>query len=169
MYALIYDIYFSLWLWFEWLCLASKCLKDIYFVYLGQHPHPSVDMSKLWEMVKDREAWRATVHGVAKSQTWLSDWSTTVATPSTAPGTWSIFNRHLRNCYTFVTGVFSGGSDGEESACNAGDSGSIPGSGTSLEKEMQPTRIFLPGKCHGQRNLAGYTPWGCKNPSGPSD
>ena len=35
----------------------------------------SIDMnlSKLWEMVKDREAWRAAVHGVSKSQTGLSN------------------------------------------------------------------------------------------------
>ena len=29
--------------------------------------------SKLWEMVKDRQAWHAAVHGVAKNWTWLSD------------------------------------------------------------------------------------------------
>ena len=34
-----------------------------------------LSLSELREMVMDREAWRATIHGVAKSRTWLSDWT----------------------------------------------------------------------------------------------
>ena len=40
---------------------------------------------------------------------------------------------------------------------NTGDKGSIPGLGRS-----QPSPVFLPGKSHGQRSLAGYRPWGHK-------
>ena len=35
-----------------------------------------INWSRLWERVEDREAWHAAVHGVSKSQTQLSDWTT---------------------------------------------------------------------------------------------
>ena len=39
-----------------------------------------VNLGKLWEIVKDRKAWRAAAHRVGKSWTQLSDWTTTTNT-----------------------------------------------------------------------------------------
>ena len=36
------------------------------------------------------------------------------------------------------------------------------GQGDPMEREWQPTPVFLPGEPHGQRSLAGYSPWGHK-------
>ena len=58
---------------------------------------------------------------------------------------------------------FCGGSDGKVSAWNAGDLGSIPGSGRSPgEGNGNPLQYSCHGKFHGWRNLVGYFPWGCK-------
>ena len=58
---------------------------------------------------------------------------------------------------------FPGSSDGKDSACNAGDLGSIPGSGRSPgEGNSNPLQYSCLENPHGQRNLAGYSPWGRK-------
>ena len=60
---------------------------------VGWHPtdwvsiSDSVHMSlrKLWELVMDREAWRAVAHGVTKSQTQLCDWTELMKSPQLKP------------------------------------------------------------------------------------
>ena len=52
---------------------------------------------------------------------------------------------------------FPGGSDGKESACNAEDLGLI-----SWRREQLTTPVLWPGEFHGERSLAGYSPWGRK-------
>ena len=51
-----------------------------------------VSLSELREFVMDREAWRVTIHGVAKSWTWLSDWSDLMVFPVVMYGceSWTI-------------------------------------------------------------------------------
>jgi len=57
---------------------------------------------------------------------------------------------------------FPGDSDGIESAYSTGDPGSILGK-IPWRREWLPTLVFLPGEFHGQKSLAGYGPWGCKD------
>ena len=60
--------------------------------------------------------------------------------------------------------LFPGGASGKEPTCQCRrheTRGSIPGK-MSLRRKWQPTPIFLPGEFHGQRSLAGYSPWGGK-------
>ena len=57
---------------------------------------------------------------------------------------------------------FPGGSDGKESACNGGDPGSIPGSGSSLEKGMATHSSILAWRISWTEALKGYSPWGRK-------
>ena len=69
----------------------------------------------------------------------------------------------LLSCWDFkLVYSFPRGLDSKESACNAGDPGSIPGSRTSPGEGRQPIPVFLPGGFHRQRSLAGYSPWGHK-------
>ena len=114
-----------------------------------------MDMSliKLQELVMDREAWCATVHGVAKSQTQPSDWNEL---------NWT---ERKQTCFH-----------------RAGGSNRLPWRFTRYRihwqcrrqgfnpwvrkipwrKKWQPTPVFLPELSHGKRSLAGYSPSGLK-------
>ena len=60
---------------------------------------------------------------------------------------------------------FPGGTSDKQPPANAGDArdpGLILGWEDPLEESTQPTPVFLPGESHGQRSLAGHSPWNHK-------
>ena len=115
----------------------------------------NMNLSKLWEMVNDREAWHAAVHGFAKSQTWLSDWTTT-----TLP---LVYGGHLRRT-RFQLG-FTGGSVVKNLPANAGDTVVwvwSPGQVDALEEEMATHSSILAWRIPWTEEPVGYSPWGHK-------
>ena len=86
---------------------------------------------------EDREAWYAAIHGVAKSQTRLSDWTD-----------WSSPKRSQFLPRLTLTMPFWS-SPPSPWWCHI-----------SFVLQWQPTPVLLPGKSHGRRSLVGCSPWG---------
>ena len=95
---------------------------------------------------RDGEAWWAAIYGVAQSRTRLKRLSSSSSSSRALCG--------LPRWYS-----------GKVSPANAGDArdmGSISGSGRSPGEGNGNPPTYFPGKFHGQKNLAGYSPWGCR-------
>ena len=110
-----------------------------------------VSLSELQELVINREAWRAAIHGVSKSWTRLSDWTElnwtelliVVVPYRDFPGSTVVKTAYqCRRCKRprFSPWVHE----------------------ISWSRKWQPTLVFLPGKLRGQGSLVGYSPWDCR-------
>ena len=77
---------------------------------------------------------------------------------------WEI-NSLIKKCILWISKALPGEvSEGKESACNAKDLGSIPGYGRSIGgRHGNPLQYSCLENSHGQRSLAGYSPWSFKD------
>ena len=135
-----------------------------------------MSLSKLWEMVKDREACCPAVHGIGKIWTWLSDWTTT------SEGAELLGHRNM-TIYLPLIGNLEKAMAPHSSTLAwkipwMEEPGGLQSMGslrvghdwaTSLSiftfmhwrRKWQPTTVFLPGESQGWGSLVGCRLWGC--------
>ena len=153
----------------------------------------SMDMSlsELWDLVMDREAWHAAIHGVAKSWTWLSDWTElncSLLIPSNLlpspiddqePHVLSICAKStdrkesestevwIGPCLFYILMGFRSLNKGMN--INGGFQSFVNLLGKVFRgrqcfvrrRQWHPTPVLLPGESQGQRSLVGCRLWGC--------
>ena len=129
----------------SWVVMNLPTLQENWVQFMGWEDPLENGMAThsrilVWSIPWTEEAWQATVHGVARSWIWLSNYHT-----------------HPLTC------GFPGGSAVKEICLQCRRPGFDPCVGKILwRRKWQSTPVFFPGKSHGQRRLVAYNPWDLK-------